>query len=121
MSPGRPDFLSIDDKLVALQHGPGAQRSEVAAGPRFAEALAPHLAAFQDARQETLLLPGRAPLDERGTGVIQRTTVDRLGGAELRHLGVENELHHETGGASAEFPRPGDGSQARLVQAPLPV
>ena len=34
VGPGAPDLLAVDDVLVAVAHGPGAQRGEVGARPR---------------------------------------------------------------------------------------
>src|SRR3712207_8415874 len=36
-----PDFLPVNDKVVAVRHGPRLQRGEVGAGPRLGVALAP--------------------------------------------------------------------------------
>ena len=44
----RPDLLAVDDVIVAVAHGAGAQRGEVGAGVGLGEALAPHLFTAQD-------------------------------------------------------------------------
>src|SRR5260370_9468949 len=51
-----PDFLAVDDELVALELGAGAGGGEVRTGVRFREALAPDLFAAQNLRQEELFL-----------------------------------------------------------------
>jgi hypothetical protein len=51
-----PDLLAVDDPLVAVALGAGAQRREVAAGTGFAEQLAPQMVAAQHRAEETLLL-----------------------------------------------------------------
>ena len=47
-----PDLVAVDDVLVAVAVGPGAQRRQVGAGVGLAEALAPALAPVDHAGQE---------------------------------------------------------------------
>ncbi|MCY1528379.1 hypothetical protein D9M68_634800 [compost metagenome] len=62
---GGPDFLAIYHPLVTVKHGLGAQAGQVGAGVRLAVTLAPDVLAGQDARQEVLLLLGRAIADQQ--------------------------------------------------------
>ena len=55
---GDPDLLAVDDVLVAVGDGRGAQVREVGAGLGLAEALAPVLVGREDAGQPLLLLLG---------------------------------------------------------------
>ena len=55
---GGPHLLAVDDPLVAVADGPGAEAGDVAAGARLAEHLAPHLLAGEE-RAEVALLLGR--------------------------------------------------------------
>ena len=61
-------FWPCDDPLAGgvVADGPGLEVGEVGAGVGLAVALAPQLLAVDDARQEALLLLGRAEGDHRG-------------------------------------------------------
>ena len=50
-----PDLVTVDDVLVAVERGGGAQRREVGAGVGFAEALAPTVTAVDQPGQEAVL------------------------------------------------------------------
>jgi len=60
----RPDFLAVDDPLVAVAHGRGGQRGKVAACVGFAHADAPRGVAAQHVGQESFLLFARAVAEE---------------------------------------------------------
>ncbi len=60
-----PDLLAVDDEVVAVEHGLGAQRGEVGAGIGLAVALAPDVLAGEDARQMEALLRRRAVADQQ--------------------------------------------------------
>ena len=61
---GGPDLLAGDDPLVAVGHGPGLERGQVAAGVGLGEPLAPRDGAVQDPGDELPLLLLRAPLQD---------------------------------------------------------
>src|ERR1041384_1099108 len=59
-----PHLLAVDQEMVALVHGPGAQAGKVGAGARLGIALAPDLVAAEDLWQIALLLLLGAPVDQ---------------------------------------------------------
>ena len=76
-----PHLLAVDDPLVAVAHGPGAEAGEVRAGAGLAEQLAPRLLAGEHRAQEALLDLVAAVGDDRraGQGHEERARVGRLG------------------------------------------
>src|SRR5207247_9021207 len=61
----RPDLLTVDDELVAVDLGTRAERGEVGPRVRLAESLAPELVAGEHFRQEALLLLVGPMVDQR--------------------------------------------------------
>ena len=61
-----PDFLAVDDKVIAFIHRTGLQRGQIGAGARLGIALAPADFAARDRRQEMLLLRFGAEMQQRG-------------------------------------------------------
>ncbi len=115
-----PHLLAVDEEMVALVDGAGAQTGEIGAGARLGIALAPDLVAGQDFRQIALLLFLGAPMDQRRAqqAHADRAGQDRRAGAEI--LLVEDDLLHEAGAAPAIFLRPGDADPAGGVHFLLP-
>ena len=94
MPSGGPHLLTVDQPLVAVEHGGGGQRGQVGAGVGFAETLAPAHGAVEDPWQELLLLVLGAPLQDRRAdeGVAEEIgTKWGLGPGEL--LGQHHALH----------------------------
>ena len=60
-----PDLLAVDDEMVAVEHGLGFERSQVAAGVGLGKTLAPDFVARKDAGQVALLLRLGADGDDR--------------------------------------------------------
>jgi hypothetical protein len=90
-----PHLLPVDHPLVAVPHGPGSQRGQVAARARLAEQLAPDFLGRPELAQPALfLLVGAVGEDGRG-GHAQADTVT-LGvvgrGAGRGELGVDDRL-----------------------------
>src|SRR5215472_14566633 len=79
-----PDLLPIDDKMVALVDGAGAQAREIGSCIRLGIALAPDLVGAQDARQVAPLLLLGAPMDQGRAQQIERARAwqHRNAGAE---------------------------------------
>src|SRR5450756_329906 len=67
----RPYLLPVDDVLVALAAGGGAQARQVRAGLRFRVALRPYRVAAQHRGEPPLLLLVGAVLDDGGRGDVQ--------------------------------------------------
>ena len=98
---GGPDLLAVDDPLVAVEHGLGAERGEVGAGVGLGEALAPGDLAREDLGQEELLLLLGAPLqDGRARRACRRRSRPAAG--------------RRRGGTPRPAPR------ASMVERPLP-
>src|SRR5262249_28672186 len=121
VSEARPDLLSGDDEVVAVDLGARLERRQIGAGVGLREALAPHHVAAQDARQMVRLLLVAAARDERRARVLQADEA----GVDVRSAGprillVPDQLLHRGGAAPAELPRPRDAGPARVVHAPLP-
>src|SRR5690242_2401204 len=62
-----PDLLAVDDIVVTVTLGGGFERSEIGAGARLGEPLAPPIIDIGGAWEETLLLLLRAELDQYRT------------------------------------------------------
>ena len=119
---GRPDLRAGDDVVVAVAHGPGAQRGQVAPRVGLAEALAPHLLAAQDGREVALLLGAGALGDDRRPRVQQPDEVHPdVGRPRPLALLLEDQLLHRRGAAPTTFDRPVDAGVARLEEEVLPA
>ncbi|GIU87553.1 MAG: hypothetical protein KatS3mg009_2068 [Acidimicrobiia bacterium] len=117
---GRPRLLPVDDPVVAVAHGGGAQRREVGACVRLREPLAPDVVAAQHPRQERALLGLGAVRDDRRGDVGQADRVERAGRARPVHLlGVHDLLHH-AGAAPAPLLGPGDRGVAGVGERAVP-
>ena len=85
---GHPDLLAVQHPLVAVAHGAGAHATEIGSGLGLAEALAPHVLAAHDARQEASLLLGRcrraATWGRRGRARARRPSTARGRGSAPR-------------------------------------
>src|SRR5262249_9663067 len=81
-----PDLLSIDDPEVALEHGSGAERREIAAGARLTVALTPADASEQCVADEALLLRLGAVLEQRRDEHARSLPHDLVRGARAPEL-----------------------------------
>ena len=63
---GGPHLLTVDDPLVAVEHGPGRQPGDVGARTRLGEELAPDLLAREERAEVALLLGLAAVRDDGG-------------------------------------------------------
>jgi hypothetical protein len=77
----RPDLLTVDDPLVAIEHGPGRERRQVGSAARFAEQLTPLRLTGEDLRQVVVLLV-LAPVQQNG-----RRTLSGADGVEHASVG----------------------------------
>src|SRR5437588_3831548 len=120
MRAGGPHLLAVDDEMVALIDGAGAQAGEVGAGPRLGIALAPDLVGAEDPRQMALFLLLGPPVDQRRAQQAEPAGAgqDRGAGAEI--LLVIDDLLHEAGAAPAIFLGPGKPDPAGGVHPLLP-
>jgi hypothetical protein len=108
----------MDHVLVAVAGCGGAQRRQVGPGVGLAEALAPTLAAADQARKKALLdrlaAVRRDPLDEVSEAGARR----RAGGGELL---VEDDVEDRGQVVAAETRGPGEAEEARVVQRRVPL
>ncbi len=117
---GDPDLLPVEDVVVAVGDGGGAQVGQVAARLGLAEALAPVVIGVEDVRDPALLLLVGAPTDDHGADLPQAVGVVDAGRAVAGHrLGVDDVLGHG-GVAAAPLGRPADGGPATGVELALP-
>ena len=80
VAPARtPHLLTVQEVVVTVEFGPGRQRSEVAAGPRLGEQLAPHVVGLERGPQVLLLLLGRAEALDRPAGEHETDHVEKRG------------------------------------------
>src|SRR5262249_50352132 len=110
-----PGLLAIDDPLVALALGLGAQRSKIGTGTRLRKALAPPVVDIGNARQVLLLLRLVAE------GVDDRADHADAEGERLRRriglqLLVEDVVLHAGPARAAIFLRPVRDAPALLVE-----
>ena len=116
----RPDLLAVDHVDVAAAVRAGAGRSEVGAGVRLGEPLAPDLVRGEDLREVRLLLLLRAVRDDRRAGHPEPDHADvrrRVGPGRLL---VEDRLEAVRGSGTAVFLRPGQAGVAGVVEHPAP-
>ncbi len=117
---GDPDLLAVEDVVVAVPHGEGAQVGEVAAGLGLGEALAPVVVGVEDVGHPALLLLLGAPADDHGPDLPEPVGVVDAGRAGPGHLlGVDDVLGHG-GVAAAPLGGPVDGRPPPLVEGALP-
>ena len=118
---GGPDLLARDDPLVAVGHGPGRERRQVAPGIGLGESLAPRDGAVQDLGDEFPLLLLRAPLQDGGTdqGVAEEVGAHR--GVAAGELLVQDDLLDERQALAAVLLGPGGADPAPLVELADPV
>ena len=94
---GRPDFLAVDDVVVAVGDRAGLQRGEIGAGVRLGIALAPADQPRGDLRQMLFLLGLGAVLQKRRPEHGNAERGQRLPRADRRHL-----LAHDLGFLAVE-------------------
>ena len=112
---GRPDLLSVDHVVVAVALRPRLERSEVRAGARLAEPLAPLRLTREDAAQVLLLLLLSAVDDQRRAD-HSRAHAAHQRRPVLRELLVHDELLHDGKAGAAVLLRPGRRDPALVRQ-----
>ena len=118
---GRPHLLAVDHPLVAVQLGPGAGAGQVGAGAGLGEALAPHLLAGEQRRQEARLLLLGAPGQDRRAGHAQADDPEVARGVRAGRLLQVDALEGGRQSQPAVLRRPGDAGVARGGQLRRPV
>src|SRR5690606_36471660 len=103
---GGPDLLAVDQPVIALVLGPGAQAGEVGAGIGRAIALAPADLAARDRRQVMALLRLGAIFEQGRAEHRDAEAVERLARADPRHLLAQDLRLLGRKAAAAIFLRP---------------
>ena len=111
-----PDFLAVDDEVVAVADPLRFQRGQIAAGVRFGEALAPDFVARQDTRQIAFFLLVGAYRDNRRPNESLADRAHALRGVSQGQLFLEDRLLDERRAASAEFLGPRDACVSAFIQ-----
>ena len=117
----RPNLLTVDDEVVAVADGLGAERGQVAAGVRLRKSLTPNLLAGENRRQVTFLLLLRAQHDDRWTNQREANRADQLRGVGVRQLFLKDGLLHDRRAAPAVLLRPGNAGPSAIVKLALPL
>ena len=117
----RPHLLPVDDPLVAVEHGPGGQGGQVAAGARLAEQLAPQLVAPQQRPEVALLLLAAAVAHDRRADQLLRRADEPGGHVEALGLLPEDDALAGRRPPPAEGLGPGDAGPPVVVEGGLPL
>ena len=94
LAAARPDLLAVDDEVVALVHGGGLERGQVAAGVGLGVELAPQLLGREDLLEIALLLRVGAVDDDGRPDDADAQAVGRRRRVGLRHLVGHDRLLH---------------------------
>ena len=113
-----PDFLAVDDPVVAPVLAEGLHRDEVRARARLRIALAPADFAARDLIEEALLLPLGAKMQQRWPEHPDAEARERRAGADPRHLLAQDLGLGRRESRAAVFLGPG-GDGVALVAAGL--
>src|SRR5207248_839386 len=120
MGPRCPDFLAVDDPVIAVALGAGAQARDVGAAGRLGKQLAPDLLAGGDLRQVTSFV-SFAAIGHHGRPAHAFADLERTG-----ELGIDallllpDHAFHRTRAASAIFLWPVQANPAALRLLLLP-
>src|SRR5208282_4702105 len=122
-----PDFLAVDDKVVAVLDGASLKRGKIGAGAGLRIALAPDFVAGENLRQVALFLLVGPPMHQGGSEQTEPHPKEwhRCTGA-LQLLRVDDVLQ-DTGSAAAVFLGPTDSYPPAGVKllvpgdTPLPI
>ena len=113
-----PHLVAADDALVAVALGPGAQRRQVGPGVGLAEALAPAVAAVDDAGQEPAPDVVVAVLEDALHQVAEARPGRGAGGGQLV---VEDDLVDGGQLVAADVLRPRHGEEPGVVERLVPA
>ncbi|MOA03089.1 hypothetical protein D3C78_1225730 [compost metagenome] len=121
LGPGGPDFLAIEDPVVAIAHRAQAHTGQVGAGGRLGEKLAPDFVAAQAGTQVALLLLGAAEAAQNRQRHAQADLEIDIGQAVVGFFLLVDHLLHGRAANAAELPRPGDLGKPALGLKSLPL
>ncbi len=115
-----PDFLAVDDELVADDFRARFQRSEIGARAGLRISLAPDFFGGENFRQVALFLFLVAPRNKRRPEHAEPRPADVVRRLGAHHLVVDDRLAHGIHRLPAVFLRPCERDVTGLVQAALP-
>src|SRR5580658_1820910 len=116
-----PDFLPVNDEVVALLDGARLQRGEIGSRVRFRISLAPDFLAREDFRQMALFLFLGAPVNQRRAEQADAHAGEwNAGPGAFEFLMIDDVLQH-SGAAAAVFFRPADADPLALVELLMPA
>src|SRR6202041_3947207 len=98
-----PDFLAVNNVMVAIEPGFGLQVGEIGAGVGFGKPLAPDFLSAQNFRDETFFLRFGAVGNNRGADQTKPEGIGHGRRFGARHLLPKNGLLHYGGAAPAKF------------------
>ena len=101
-----PNFLTVDDPLIAIEVSFGLHVGKIATGVGFAVTLTPAFFATQDSGQEQIALFARAVFDDRRREQIFAHVVRSSGSLGSHILFSPDDLLINIGTASAVLGRP---------------
>ena len=118
--PGRPDLLTIEDEIIAVDAGGGTDRRHVTAGTGFGPTLCPDLLPRGHGWKEALLLLLGSVLHESGAEEKDAILVEAQRRLDPPVLLLEDQPFEEVHPPAAILLRPGDHGPARVVEFALP-
>ncbi len=117
VSPGSPEFLPVDDPIVAIEHpGSGSDRSQIGAGIRFAPSFRPSAFTAGDLGEPFSFLHLGATFQHPGSG-NHRPGIES-GDAVICPNLLENHLFELAKTFPAQFLRPGEREPSFFAQLP---
>ncbi len=115
-----PDFLAVDDVVIAVELGFGLQSGEIGAGVGLGKTLAPDFFRAENFGNEALFLGFCSASDDGGTDQPKAERVGHRRSFGASHFFPEKRLLHEGGAATTVLFGPRDGGPAAFVKLALP-
>ena len=105
-----PDFLTVDNPVIAVFFAFGAQAGNIRTGGRFREKLTPNLFAIQRRLDVALALLGRCPFHHGRDAHAETNFEEPAGYIEIRLFLAVNHRLDRRAAQTTKFCRPGNGS-----------
>ncbi len=116
-----PNFLTVDDKVVAILDRTRLHRRQVTARARLRISLAPDLLAFEDARDVMLLLLLGPPMHQGRAEQTDSHPDERLVESEPAQLFAKDQPLHDGRAAATVFLGPVDRDPAPFIELLVPI
>ena len=101
-----PNLLAVDDEMIAVDVGVGADIGEIGTGVRLGKSLAPDFFGAENFREIALLLCLGAKRDDSRTDQAKPQNVRQRRRTGLAHFLSKDDLLDQRGSAAAVFFRP---------------